>query len=461
MEYRIKQPVITDDNPFANCKLGREPYATILTQIVEQGQRGSVLSLNGAWGTGKTTFVKMWERMLQNKGFPTLYYNAWESDFVSDPFVALIGELSKALPSGDLCNNILPFLKSLALRTSSSYINNVSGGLLDAAVTSVKDSFQTFHEEIENYNSAKKSLVDFRQALQRIVEPIGQGKPLVFIVDELDRCNPHFAVKVLERIKHLFTIDGIVFVLSIDKDQLCSSIRGYYGSDRIDAEEYLRRFIDIEYNLPEPDPELYLKYLIKELKLADILMGDPEKHISLCDMKANIELFQNVVLYLVQYQHLSLRQQEKLLILSQLTLQTRTAFKRLNGGILALLAYLTLFENKLYTALVKETYTLQELCTELETCLRDCFIDKTEIPKTFANSLYYAFVELLYFYADRHQHGNQIFYADKESHKLNFTVKYMNTELLQRVTTTMFGNTIQMQTLDEYIKSIGLTASLV
>ena len=53
----------------------------------------------------------------------------------------------------------------------------------------------------------------------------------------------------------------MVFVLSIDKKQLCNSIRGYYGSDLINAEEYLKRFIDIEYLLPEPDLDKLCNYL--------------------------------------------------------------------------------------------------------------------------------------------------------------------------------------------------------
>jgi hypothetical protein len=88
-----------------------------------------------------------------------------------------------------------------------------------------------------------------------------KGKPLVYMVDELDRCNPTFAVKVLERIKHLFDVPNVVFVLSIDKRQLACSVKGFYGSNEIDADEYLRRFIDVDYYLPKPDAELFCDYL--------------------------------------------------------------------------------------------------------------------------------------------------------------------------------------------------------
>lgn len=105
------------------------------------------------------------------------------------------------------------------------------------------------------------SIIEFRRCLGDYVHEIGSDKPIVFIVDELDRCNPHFAVKTLERIKHLFNLPGILFVLSIDKNQLCNSIRGYFGSEQFNAEEYLQRFVDFEYQLPQPSIKEYCEYL--------------------------------------------------------------------------------------------------------------------------------------------------------------------------------------------------------
>lgn len=102
---------------------------------------------------------------------------------------------------------------------------------------------------------------EFRKELEKYVNEFCEKKPLIFIIDELDRCNPHYAVKTLERIKHLFNIPNIVFVLSIDKEQLSNSVRGYYGSDLINADEYLKRFIDIEYTLPDPNVDSFSKYL--------------------------------------------------------------------------------------------------------------------------------------------------------------------------------------------------------
>jgi hypothetical protein len=81
---------------------------------------------------------------------------------------------------------------------------------------------------------------------------------LVIVIDELDRCRPNYAIQVLEKIKHLFSIPGIVFVLGIDREQIGFSIETLYGKG-MDVTGYLSRFIDIDYHLPEPDRRKFIE----------------------------------------------------------------------------------------------------------------------------------------------------------------------------------------------------------
>jgi len=67
MSYKLPKIEIPNDNPFKNCKLKREENAKVLKSIVLTYQEGGVLALNGKWGTGKTTFVRMWQKYLKQK----------------------------------------------------------------------------------------------------------------------------------------------------------------------------------------------------------------------------------------------------------------------------------------------------------------------------------------------------------------------------------------------------------
>ncbi|MEM8968622.1 MAG: P-loop NTPase fold protein [Bacteroidota bacterium] len=81
MSIKHTEIEIIPDNPFTNCKLGRQKYADVLTGIVNLYDDGFVLAINNKWGTGKTTFVKMWEQDLKGKEYQTVCFNAWENDF--------------------------------------------------------------------------------------------------------------------------------------------------------------------------------------------------------------------------------------------------------------------------------------------------------------------------------------------------------------------------------------------
>lgn len=102
MNLKAKEIVPQKDDPFKDDLLNRKCYANILTNIVKYTDAGFTLSINADWGYGKTTFVKMWDAMLQSEGYKTIYFNAWETDFVADPMLALIDGLRNGIKADDL-----------------------------------------------------------------------------------------------------------------------------------------------------------------------------------------------------------------------------------------------------------------------------------------------------------------------------------------------------------------------
>ena len=130
-------------------------------------------------------------------------------------------------------------------------------------------------------------------------------KPLVIVIDELDRCRPTYAVSLIEKIKHLFSAKNIVFVLVLNLQQLEESIKGIYGQN-IDAHTYLQKFINIETTLPKKIEDRSLsdlgKYAEKLLELHEIeTWGDSRLIIKCLEPIAN-------------HNNLSLRQLEKVFV---------------------------------------------------------------------------------------------------------------------------------------------------
>ena len=88
---------IPSDDPFKNDLLNRKEPAEILTQLIDAIEGPCVLAIDAAWRAGKTTFLKMWSQHLRNEQFPTVEFDAWETDHAADPFVAIVTELTEGL----------------------------------------------------------------------------------------------------------------------------------------------------------------------------------------------------------------------------------------------------------------------------------------------------------------------------------------------------------------------------
>ncbi|MNQ38500.1 KAP family P-loop domain protein [compost metagenome] len=367
MNIRHHEIEIESQNPFSNCKLGRQKYSVVLTNIINSYPFGFVLALNNKWGTGKTTFVKMWEQDLKKNNFQTLYFNAWENDFENNPLTALMGEL-KTITNVDtepkfkntlkkaaiLSKNIAPIIaKAIADR----YIN--TEGVKEAIIGVTEGLADVFENEVNEYEKKKKSISDFKQSLSEFIANTNQGKPLIFIIDELDRCRPNYAVSILEQIKHFFSVPNIVFILSIDKEQLGNAIKGVYGSDELDADEYLRRFIDLEYSIPEPEVDIFYKYLYEYFQFDDFFhSADRLRHYELKSDKSN---FLETCKLLFTNANVSLRQQEKIFAHSRLALRSFTSNMYVTPHLFMLLTFLKIRDNKFYEDLKSKQLTINEL----------------------------------------------------------------------------------------------------
>lgn len=287
-ELRLKLPPFEVDggNIFGNDKLGREPEIKNLTRLIKTNASPLVMAVDSPWGTGKTVFIKLWAAHihdLNKKGkvkMRALHFNAWETDFVADPLVSFLaameGQLSPDKQEGKASKPaqakewaafikkgkaLLPTLMGVSAGIGAGWLGadaSIAGGVgkttQKAAEELAKNPEELAGNAVNSCGAQMKAIREFKGALAKYIKTSKQR--IVIFVDELDRCRPDYAVKVLERIKHLFEVDGVTFVLAMDRRQLQHSVRGLYGA-RLDADKYLRRFIDFDYALQAPNKGAY------------------------------------------------------------------------------------------------------------------------------------------------------------------------------------------------------------
>ena len=264
---KVSVSMLTEENPDfeKNDALGRAQFAGRLTDIVENAaeHKSFAMSLHGGWGTGKTYLLRGWQKQLQKKGRQVVYFNAWEDDFQADPLTAIVGQLWNTIKESDSAE-IKESLKSL--------FGNLGEKVL-GVVGATRGDFQSVAERtVDGYLTMRAELDDLKKRLEEFAKKVKEGQtkfPLVFIVDELDRCRPTFAIEVLERVKHLFGAPNIVFVFGVNKEVLGESIKSVYGN--IDTEDYLRRFFDIGLTLPPANASAYCRFLLERPDLDAVM----------------------------------------------------------------------------------------------------------------------------------------------------------------------------------------------
>lgn len=240
-------------------KFNRKPLADRLTAVISKFypfyDEAFVLSLNAKFGSGKTTFLKMWEQQLKEDGFEVISINAWETDFDDEPLIPIISSLlsniKKSEKSEKLEKAIGGALTATALITNE-VMSQIVGVDINKLINEVSDlpksqDIQKIGENIyKEYSYKQEAYKILREELASYIETLDK-KPLIILVDELDRVRPDYAVRFLEAIKHIFPIKGVSFVLAVDREQLKASVAQLYG--QIDFENYYARFITREVEL--------------------------------------------------------------------------------------------------------------------------------------------------------------------------------------------------------------------
>lgn len=272
VDTRSTDSIWSDD---ASGKL--KEYADFLTTNLLANNNNFVLNINGDWGSGKTFFIERWIAELENQSCTVIRFNAWENDCSDDPFVSLAASIiekcekrHKSLISVTKLKEIATgLLDLLSYKIVSTYgladiYDKLNEILNDVCKSNTPISQTIIDRALEKIKITKK----FKEVLEDFSEKLikQSGKPILIFIDELDRCRPNYAIELLERVKHLFNVNGIKFVIVSATKELCESIRGIYGAG-FNSESYLQRFFDQTFNLPLNYHDKIARKLLEKLDL--------------------------------------------------------------------------------------------------------------------------------------------------------------------------------------------------
>ncbi|MEX3950644.1 P-loop NTPase fold protein [Paraburkholderia sp. EG287A] len=288
--------------PFDDDQLDRKKAAEFLTNYLVgrhrvagsvPGNESFVLNVNAEWGLGKTYFLREWAKMLRSQGHFVVYFDAWENDYSSDPFVgfmsAINAQLTASLPTrGKIANKakamtlagtkviktaapgialaVIKHLSGVDFHDVASHIEEAAKGAGEEIISIIKADLEKQNKDLKNaIEEFKSSFASFAKTYEiRAAAKL----PIFLMVDELDRCRPSYAIELLEKIKHVFRVANVYTVVATDSEQLAHSIKAVYGA-RFDSRKYLRRFFDHESRLDTPQFGQLAAAMLTQRNMAD------------------------------------------------------------------------------------------------------------------------------------------------------------------------------------------------
>lgn len=262
--------------------LSRQPFITLLKNIIanqSNNKNGFSVAIDGDWGSGKTWILDALESQLPNDEYLIFHYNAWENDFYEEPLVALLSvmleslrQIKKVKEIGSRANvvssSILALSKIVGVITEKKLGVNLSD-TLDA----IKNTNAAWHDAVltdDDFNTLLP-LANALKQVKKVLSELNSDFKIFLVVDELDRCLPEYAIKVLERLHHVCNKMPVFQIIAIDKSNLADSICKVFGKNFPNpspqhnimqfADSYLQKFIDISIPLSNGKPNKSLEVM--------------------------------------------------------------------------------------------------------------------------------------------------------------------------------------------------------
>ncbi len=314
MRLKFPEPEIPEDGFSGIDIFGREKTADFILNLATGVEDNMTLALDAPWGSGKSFFLKQFKKKAEQQGFPCIVFDAFKNDITDSAFAAISGEivselnetegisgqvkagfknaaagagkllLKGALNAGvsfataGLCSadNIQKLMDGAGGKNAAEAVAKGLSAMLNSASESAMSGLVEAHAE------SQKTISDLRDAVkiasEKMVEELAEEgeeknplKRAFFIIDELDRCRPDFAIDVLEVVKHFYDVENIVFIYSADFEKLNGAIKQRYG-EGVDPQRYIEKFIDFWIQFPSKESrrdritsKIYLDFLLSEL----------------------------------------------------------------------------------------------------------------------------------------------------------------------------------------------------
>ena len=266
-----------------------------LAMVLSKKRKNCCFAIEGEWGSGKSFVLENIQECLQPEQseetgadrFFVVRYDCWKYDYYEEPIVAIISVLRDQIDQ--YINLLTDDAKRVLLETVKNTITKIAVEAIKAKTGIDMDGVGEVPEgDVKIYDK----YFGFQKVVKKVqnqIEKISQTQTVVIMVDELDRCLPLYAIKVLERIHHVFNeIENVVVIVAMEKKQISNSLHQIYG-DEMDVDRYLKKIIAFSFKLDNGSAHNFIEKYASYMEMFDIKERDGLEEF-LKEITANIDI---------------------------------------------------------------------------------------------------------------------------------------------------------------------------
>lgn len=239
----------------------------------------SVLGVYGGWGSGKSSLINLLCQLNKEQDPKQLHIeiiDAWKYDTGASLLIPIIIRLKKMIGYADLPDSWRTITKRILATTTFSVADSLLKKFTEIDSKTImanyaeaekrdrlKDHSSVLLEWEQWSDDVEETAEAFRTIVNCALEQIG-CKRIILCIDNLDRCSPDNAVRLLESVKTFFSVPNCVWVFVVDNDVIASYIDQKYKGTKIDGHSYLDKIITEQYHIPSLNG-IYTRDLLKRL----------------------------------------------------------------------------------------------------------------------------------------------------------------------------------------------------
>lgn len=243
--YQNDQPIIEAQHD----QLNRLSFCRSIAKIanLDAGDQCLTISIEGAWGLGKTSIINLVLEFLNESENPPIvaHYNPWvngkEKSLIEDflvQFTSQLGLTDHADNGAKVAKELLSYSRLFSV---AKLIPGVEpfGSIIENVIKGVG-------EATDSISSLKQ--LDVQGQKQKVIKGLQKlNKPIVIIIDDIDRLTPIECFQVLRLVKAIADFPRTSFLLAFDPIYLESVLS---SNDISNANQYIDKIIQLRLPVP-------------------------------------------------------------------------------------------------------------------------------------------------------------------------------------------------------------------